>query len=133
MPSAWSYFRKAKPVTSDTRQQGFDFIKNNGVALWAMLGGAGLAPGWNMAAAGGTASQPATLTFTYDTTIKVRITLTWGTTGGEDGNVTKAVYEWSDDSGASYDALDDEDGNYVQTITYDGDANVTATTWGATP
>jgi len=133
MASIWNYFRKAKPVTSDTRQQSIDFIKNNGVAIWAMLGGSGLGPGWNFAKAGGTASQPATITYTYDTTIKVRVTLTWGTTGGEDGNITKAVYEFSDDTGATWDALDDEDGNYVKTVAYDADGNVTTTTWGNTP
>lgn len=132
MPSIWSYFRRAKPVTSDTRQASIDFIKNNGVALWSMLGGAGLAPGWAMAPSGGTADQPAVVTFSY-LTLRVRQTLTWGTSGGEAGNVVKVVYEWSDDSGATYDALDDESGNYVQTITYDTAGNVTATTWGNTP
>jgi hypothetical protein len=53
----------------------------------------------------------------------VRATLTWGTVGGAAGNVSAAVYEYSANSGSSYDAIG------TKTITYDSNANVTATTW----
>ena len=79
-------------------------------------------PGWNLAAAGGTAAQPATLTYSRGTE-RVRATLTWGTTGGEAGNVTTAVYAYSSNSGSSYDTIG------TKVVTYDADANVTATTW----
>lgn len=78
--------------------------------------------GWNMAAAGGTAEQPATITYSKGTE-RVRATLTWGSTGGEAGNVTVAVYAYSSNSGTDYDTIG------TNTIAYDGSGNVTATTW----
>lgn len=73
--------------------------------------------GFNLAAAGGTASEPATLTYSKGTE-RVRATLTWAS-----GNVTQAVYAYSANSGGLYDAIG------TKTITYDGSQNVTATTW----
>lgn len=73
--------------------------------------------GWNMAAAGGTAEQPVTLTYGSGTE-RVRATLTWS-----GGNVTQAAYAYSADSGTNWDAIG------TKTITYDGNGNVTATTW----
>lgn len=78
--------------------------------------------GWNMAAAGGTAAQPATITFSKGTE-RVRAELTWGTTGGEAGSVTVAVYAYSSNSGTDYDTIG------TNTITYDASGYVTATTW----
>ena len=86
----------------------------------AIMGGGSY--GWNMALSGGTASQPAVLTYSKSTE-RVRASLTWGTTGGEDGNVTVALYEYSSNSGSSYDTIG------TKTVTYDASANVTATTW----
>ena len=78
--------------------------------------------GWNLAVAGGTAEQPATLTYAKGTE-RVRTSLTWGTAGGEAGNVTVALYEYSSNSGGAYSTIG------TKTITYDPSANVTATTW----
>lgn len=74
-------------------------------------------PGFNMAAAGGTASEPATLTYSKGTE-RVRASLTWSS-----GNVTVALYEYSSNSGGLYEAIG------TNTITYDGSQNVTNTTW----
>lgn len=79
-------------------------------------------PGWALAVSGGTAEQPATLTYSKGTE-RVRAVLTWGTTGGASGNVTQAVYAYSADSGTNYDTIG------TKTITYDASGNVTATAW----
>lgn len=73
--------------------------------------------GWDMAVAGGTADEPATLTYSNGTE-RVRSMLTWS-----GGNVTQAVYAYSSNSGAAYDTIG------TKTITFDGSGNVTATTW----
>jgi hypothetical protein len=70
-----------------------------------------------MAASGGTAAEPATLTYSKSTE-RVRASLTWAS-----GKVTVAVYAYSSTSGSSYDTIG------TNTITYDGSGNVTATTW----
>lgn len=79
-------------------------------------------PSWNLAATGGTADQPALLTYSKGTE-RVKAALTWGTTGGEAGNVTVIEYSYSANSGTDYDAIG------TNTITYDSSGNVTATTW----
>jgi hypothetical protein len=78
--------------------------------------------GFNLAVSGGTADQPALLTYTKGTE-KIKAALTWGTTGGEAGSVTVAVYSYSADSGNTWVTIG------TKTITYDANANVTATTW----
>lgn len=78
--------------------------------------------GFNLAVSGGSAEQPALLTYSKGTE-RVKAALTWGTSGGEAGNVTQAVYSYSSDSGGSYATIG------TKTVTYDANANVTATTW----
>jgi hypothetical protein len=78
--------------------------------------------GFNLAVSGGTADQPALLTYSKGTE-KIKAALTWGTTGGEAGSVTVAVYSYSSDSGSTWVTIG------TKTITYDANANVTATTW----
>ena len=82
--------------------------------------------GWPCAISGGTAERPTT--FVYGTTPlngveRVKAVVTWGTSGGEDGNPTQVVYSYSSDSGSSYSTIK------TKTITYDSAANVTATSW----
>lgn len=106
--------------------------RDNVRALRDALVAAGAIQGFNYSVTGGTASQPATLLFKRGVEW-IKVNLTWGTTGGEDGNVTKAAYYYSSDSGSNYFGMADAAGYYVQTIAYDSSANVTTTTWGATP
>ena len=73
--------------------------------------------GWNMAATGGTASEPALLTYSKGTE-RVKAALTWSS-----GNVTVAVYSYSINSGGAWGVIG------TKTITFDGSGNVTATTW----
>jgi hypothetical protein len=78
--------------------------------------------GFNLAVSGGTADQPALLTYSKGTE-KIKAALTWGTTGGAAGSVSVAVYSYSSDSGSTWATIG------TKTITYDANANVTATTW----
>lgn len=65
---------------------------------------------------------PRVMTWTKSTE-RIRAALTWGTTGGEAGNVTVAVYSYSSDSGATYSTIG------TKTVTYDGSGNVVSTLW----
>lgn len=82
----------------------------------------GLMPGWDLTPSGGTAEQPAMLT--YDKGLeRIRLALTWGTTGGEAGSVTVIVAEYSGNSGTDWVSVG------TQTITYDTAGNVTGMAW----
>lgn len=82
---------------------------------------AGAFAGWDMTPSGGTAEQPATLTYDKGSEC-IKIALTWGSSGGEDGNVTQAVYSYSSNCSA-YDTMG------TLTISYDANGNVTGTAW----
>lgn len=82
----------------------------------------GAMKGWNYSVSGGTAEQPQYV-FLKNGTDWVRQTLTWGTSGGADGNVTVIVAEFSANSGGAYDAIG------TLTVAYDTAGNVTTTTW----
>lgn len=74
--------------------------------------------GWTYAQSGGSASQPATMTFSKGSE-RIRYALTWGSAGGADGNVTTAVIAYSSDSGATYDTIT------TRNPTYDAAGNCT--------
>lgn len=119
----YSLFDPTKPDAAT--QNGTSFAastRTNGSALRdACILGGGF-PGFDLAVSGGTASQPTQMLYSNGAE-RIRATLTWGTAGGEAGNVTVAVYDYSSDSGANYSTIG------TKTVTYDGSANVTATTW----
>jgi len=79
---------------------------------------------WDLTVTAGTGSASEPQYLTYDKGAeRLRATLTWGTTGGEDGNVTQSVYAYSSNSGSSYDTIG------TLAVSYDSNGNVTATTW----
>lgn len=118
---AYTQFADNKPVDTDTGPDVVDDIRNNLMAMRDMVV-MGAMPSWNMTPSGGTAAQPATITWDKSTE-RIKATLTWGTTGGADGNVTIAVYSYSSDSGSTYDTIGTE------TLTYDSDGNITKIEW----
>lgn len=77
---------------------------------------------WALTPSGGTAEQPDVVTYAKGVE-RVRGTLTWGTTGGADGNVETAAYEYSNNSGSTYSTIG------TKNLTYDAAGNVTLTTW----
>lgn len=122
---SYTSFDKTKPVTSpDTRQQTIDAIRNNQNALRDSLV-AGTMSGWNYSVSGGTAEQPQYMYFKNGVEW-IRATLTWGTTGGSDGNVTIMVLHYSGNSGGAYDAFTPYS---TCTYAYDSSGNLTTSTW----
>lgn len=82
----------------------------------------GTVAGWDMTPSGGTAEEPGTLTYDKSTE-RVKAVITWGSSGGEDGNPTQVVYSYSSNSGTDYDTIG------TLTISYDTSGNVTGTAW----
>lgn len=78
--------------------------------------------GWNYSRTGGTSKQPAVEYFKKGAEW-IQITNTWGSSGGETGQITLAVYRYSANSGGSYDTIGTE------ARTYDTDGECTATNW----
>lgn len=119
---AYIPFNKDKPIWgADDGTTTAQHIRNNLTAIRdaALMGGFF---GWPLAISGGTAEQPTTFIYSSGTE-RVRAVLTWGTTGGEDGNPVQAVYSYSSNSGADYDTIG------TKTLTYDSNGNLTATSW----
>jgi hypothetical protein len=133
---AYDPFRPSVPTTAGsptpTRQATIDDTRKNLMALRDLLVAFGMVQGFDYSVAGGSAEEPAQV-FYKKGTEWVRLDLTWGTTGGEDGNVTKFAMYYSSNSGGAYDPLADDAGEYVATYTYDGSGNCTAVAWGSTP
>lgn len=96
-------------------------VRDNQRALRDMIV-SGFAAGWGMTPSGGTAEQPAQVLYNNGPE-RLRAALTWGSTGGEAGNVTQAVYAYSSNSGGSYDTVG------TLSIAYDTAGYVTGTTW----
>jgi len=120
---AYDTFTPSKPnPAADNGTQAMDYVRKNLLALRDACIMGGLFFGWPLTVSGGTAEQPATLTYANGTE-RVKAAITWGTTGGEAGNPTVVVYSYSANSGGAYDTIG------TKTITYDGSGNVTATTW----
>ena len=112
--------------------------RDNLRALRDTLAATGLVQGFNYSATGGTAEQPLTLFYRRVANNEcVKVVLTWGSSGGESGNVKTATYYYaSDESGTlpgspvgTYVAMADTGGKYIVTMTYDSSGNCTATTW----
>jgi hypothetical protein len=130
---AYPLLDTAKPDwATQTGTQLAKSIRDNMLVMRDYVASMGMLPGWDYSVSGGTAEQPAIL-YLKNGVEWVQITLTWGTTGGSNGNVTKAVYKYSANSGGAYDNMADSAGKYVLNLTYDAVGNVTATTWGSTP
>lgn len=118
---AYNQFDDTLPVSTATGPQTVTDIRDNQQAMRDMIVLGGMVS-WNMAASGGTAEQPTQLLYSKSTE-RLKSALTWGTSGGGDGNVTQAIYSYSSNSGTDYDTIG------TLTPTYDTDGNVTATTW----
>lgn len=129
---AYTPYNQAQPTTAQTRQAGVDAMRTNMVALRDILAAGGLVPGFDYSASGGSAEQPAQIFFKRGAEW-IRIDLAWGSSGGADGNVTKAAYYYSANSGGLYDPMADAAGEYVAHLSYDANGNLTTLTWDATP
>lgn len=118
---AYNDFQDAKPVASDNGLVVIDDIRENLMAMRdAVVMGA--MSGWAYSTSGGTNEEPAQVLYTKSTEI-LRGTLTWGSSGGADGNVTQAVWAYSANSGSTYDTIGTE------SISYNTDGTVSSTSW----
>ncbi len=97
-------------------QKNFRAVRDSAIAL--------LFKGFAYAQSGGTAEEPTTITLTRGTTI-IRLTNTWGTSGGSLGQRTKVKAEISYNSGAAYEVIQDDAGS-ASDRTYDASGNLTA-------
>lgn len=77
---------------------------------------------WDMTPSGGTAEKPAVMTYAKALE-RVKVSLTWGTTGGATDNVVSAVFEYSSNGGTGYSAVG------TRTTNYDGSGNVSSIAW----
>lgn len=117
---AYHHFDATKPesLTQNGTQVVQSIRDNQAAALDMIL--MGIVPGWSMTKAAG--DTPATVLYTKGAERR-RVSLTWGTTGGEEGNVTSAVYEASYNGGDTYELIG------TKVITYAGSGDVTAVNW----
>jgi hypothetical protein len=117
-------FVSDKPVIADN---GDVVINNTRQNLMAVRDGlvAGAMKGWNMSLTGGNQEEPATILYSNNSnTEAVRLTITWGTTGGEDGQPTVIVYAYSsDDFGAVNETIG------TCTFGYNANGTLITTTW----
>lgn len=119
---AYTPFDPAKPdpASQNITQFGASDRTNQAAIRDAVM--MGTMPGFNYSQTGGTAEQPATI-FYKKGAEWLRGALTWGTAGGEAGNVTVTVYSYSSNSGGAWDTIGTE------TNAYDANGNCTTTTW----
>lgn len=124
---AYTQFTDNKPVDTDTGPNVVDDTRNNLMALRDMVV-MGAMPGWDFSEnhdSSGDPSQPDYLLWSKnDNTEAIKAILTWGISGGEDGNVTMAVYHYSTDDFSSSDEIIG-----TETITYYTDGSVKTMIW----
>lgn len=116
-------FVSDKPVIAD---DGDVVINNTRENLMALRDGlvAGALVDWDLTVTvgGGTAEEPDEIIYKNGTEW-IRLDITWGTTGGEDGNPTVIVYAYSANSGGLYDTMG------TWTGTYNSNGTLTAGVW----
>ena len=110
---------KPDPTTGDGTSV-FTHTREN--LLWlrdAAISGALM--GWQLAVSGGTPAQPAQWLYSKGTE-RVRLTITWGASGGPKGKPQAMVVDYSSDSGTTWLTIG------TATITYDAQGNFTGST-----
>lgn len=116
----YTQFDSANPVVGQSRFNAIESMRNNLLALRDMSLFK-MAVGFNFSKAGGTVEQPAQHFFKKGAEW-IRNDLTWGTTGGAEGNVTQVVRYKSLNSGTTYDLVE------TITFTYDVNGNLSEVT-----
>jgi len=120
---AYVPFVSDKPIISDDGDVVINNTRENLMALRdAIVSGA--LTGWDLTVTvgGGSAEEPDEIIYKNGTEW-IRLDITWGTAGGEDGNPTVVVYAYSSNSGSAYDTID------TWTGTYNANGTLTAGDW----
>ncbi|MCG8004705.1 MAG: hypothetical protein JAY88_14795 [Candidatus Thiodiazotropha lotti] len=125
-------------TTPNSSQNGIDVplsTKQNLAAVRDGIIANGFFPGWNaeMQDSDGspttTPEQPDQVVYSKGTE-RIKLSLTWGTAGGEDGNVIAILAEYSSDEGSLYEPMGDT--GYplgTMTLSYDSNGNYLSHTW----
>lgn len=116
---AYTAFNPAKPDAATDNGTVFATNARNNFKALRDADFVGGDSGWTYSYTTGTASEPTTMLWTKGTEI-IRIQATWGSTGGDNGNVTSATLSYSSNSGGLYDTIE------TRTMTYDGSGNFTS-------
>lgn len=126
MPSTFPTYDISKPdATAQTLAQMGASMRDMETINRAAMACATM-PGWTMTPSGGTATQPAVITWARGAE-QVRETITWGSIGGALNNPQTIKYEYSNDSGSTWAVMFGTNG--LETYSYDADGNCTGTTW----
>ena len=115
-----------KPNIADNGATVIDNTRENLMALRDAVV-AGALVNWEMSqlVGGGSTDEPAQILYSDNaTTQAIRLDITWGTTGGADGNPTTIVYRYSTDDFATSNELIG-----TQTLSYNSNGTLTSTTW----
>ena len=120
-------FVSDKPVIADDGDVVINNTRQNLMALRDSVV-AGVLVGWNMSQVigGGSAEEPDEVWYSNNSnTEAIRLDITWGTTGGEDGNPTVIVYYYTADDTPTitWDTIG------TLTNTYNANGTLTASTW----
>jgi hypothetical protein len=124
---AYNEFTKGTPVVSQDINDFTDSTRKNVMALRDALV-MGQMPGWDYEPfnpLSGTNAQPDIALWTKGIT-RLLGALTWGTTGGEDGNITEEIWQITYNKDAGTVVWEDIG---TKTITYDANGDVTSITW----
>ena len=109
-------YSEPNPTSSQTGPAFAQSTRDNLLAVRDMVT-MGIMPGWSMATSGGSAAEPAVITYsnTVVTTERLRATVTWSS-----GNPTTIVYDYSANSGTDWARIG------TKTNTFDADGYLTA-------
>ena len=119
---AYDYFQRNEPDgATQTGPEVLDSVRKNQGALNDAIIIEGMY-GWDMTTVGGTPDQPDELLFSFGTQ-RNRQQITWGSSGGAEGNPTTVIYSYSSDNGNNYDTIGTE------TFVYDVNGNVISSSW----
>ena len=116
--TGYNYFIDAKPVDTDTVLQVVTDSRNNLESLAQSVAYSAV-PSWNYSVVEGTgdAEEPQYVYYKKGATW-IRGTMTYSS-----GSITQAAWHRSTDSGSNWDAMG------TQSVSYDGDGNVSTVTW----
>lgn len=118
---AYTAFDNSNPSPTQTGTNFANSAKANLLALRdAVVMGA--MAGWACVPSGADLAKPTTIKYNRGTSEYLRLSLTWGTTGGAAGKVTGVVYAYSTDD-ATYDTIG------TRTITYSAEGYFTGASW----
>ena len=120
---AYTKFVKDKPVIADDGDIVINNTRENLMAVRdAVVMGVLVDFNMDITIGGGSAAEPDEII--YKNGVEwIRLQVTWGTTGGDDGQPTVIVYAYSANSGGLYDTIG------TATMTYGSGGEMTDITW----